>query len=130
MKKALAAGAAVITTAITAIALSPRAAAGHETLGGGTFAVTNSDGPCTYFTHGSLPYTNCAGSWVNLNTANSDYVSVPLGSSQWVSCATYTPYGQLFETDIEYRSEVPRKQQFWAERGWGPYEPRALCQLW
>jgi len=119
-----------VVVAAAAIAVSPEATADHDTVGGGTWSVSNSDGPCTYFEYADLPFTGCIGSWIDLPPGRSDYIVVPLGSNLWVSCSTYAPGGQLFEYDIEYLAEVPRKQKFWLEQGWGPYTPQAMCQLW
>ena len=58
------------------------------------------------------------------------YIVVPLGNAAWVACDTYAPNGQLFEHDEEQLAEVPRKQQYWAEQGWGVYTPQAMCQMW
>lgn len=101
----------------------------HETVGGGTFAVANSHTPCTDFRVGGVFYTACPGSWINL-PPKGEFIVVPLGSRSWVSCDTYAPNGQLFEHDDEYLAEVPEKQRFWAERGWGVYEPKVMCQIW
>ncbi|BBX86810.1 hypothetical protein MAUB_46830 [Mycolicibacterium aubagnense] len=121
---------AVAVTAAIVMALAPgRAAADHDTVGGGSFFVSNSDAPCTDFRAGSVPYTVCAGNSITL-IAPADYVVVPLGSHASVSCDTYTPDGSLFEHDVENLSDVPEKQRFWAQRGWGPYTPEAMCQLW
>jgi hypothetical protein len=81
-------------------------------------------------THAGVPYTACPGSAINVSVDRSDYIVVPLGSNQWVSCTTYAPGGQVFETEIETLEDVPRSQQFWSEQGWGVYEPKAICQLW
>jgi hypothetical protein len=116
-------------TSVTATALAAEAAADHDTVGGGTFAVYNSDGGCTDFQGDSTPYTLCNGGWVNL-TGATKYIAVPLGPHISVGCNTYAPDGSLFEHDDENLAEVPRKQRFWAEQGWGPYTPEALCQLW
>lgn len=116
-------------TCITATALAAEAAADHETVGGGTFAVYNSDGACTYFEADDMPYTMCPGGWINL-TAPAKYIIVPLGPHISVGCNTYAPDGSLFENDDENLADVPRKQRFWAEQGWGEYTPQAMCQLW
>lgn len=64
---------------VTAIALAPEAAGDYETVGGGTFAVNNSDTPCTQFRNGTALYTFCPGSWINLPPGAGDYIVVPLG---------------------------------------------------
>lgn len=120
---------ALVATAASATALSGQAVADHETVGGGTYGVANSDGPCTDFENGGLSYTACVGSWVYLPSGG-DYITVPLNNHAWVSCVTYAPNGQVYETDVENLSEVPRKQRFWDEKGWGLYRPTAMCQLW
>ncbi len=62
--------------------------------------------------------------------SDTKYITVPLGTASWVACETYAPNGLLFEQDDEQLAEVPEKQQYWAEKGWGPYEPMAICQMW
>lgn len=115
---------------VATVALAPVAGAGdHETVGGGRWDASNSNGPCTQVEYGRDYYTVCAGSNINL-PFGFDYIIVPLGNATWVECNTYGPNGQLFEHDIEHISDVPRRQQFWLERGWGVYEPGAMCQLW
>jgi hypothetical protein len=109
---------AVAATSILATALAAEAAADHDTVGGGTFAVSNSDGPCTAVTADSTPYTLCSGGWINL-AESAKYIIVPLGPHISVACNTYAPDGSLFEHDDENLAEVPRKQRFWAEQGWG-----------
>jgi hypothetical protein len=118
---------AVATTSF-AMAVAPEAAADHDTVGGGRFTVYNSDDPCTYF-EARAPYTVCNGDFVHL-TVPATYIVVPLGPHFSVGCNTYAPDGSLFEHDDENLSEVPEKQQFWAEQGWGAYTPEAMCQLW
>lgn len=120
---------ALTAAAASAVTLAPEAAADHDTVGGGSFSVANSDSPCTDFEAGGIMYTACAGSWVNL-TAPAKYIVVPLGPHLSVSCSTFTPNGMLFETATENLAEVPRKQQFWYQQGWGEYTPMAMCQLW
>jgi hypothetical protein len=111
------------------MALAPEAAADHDTVGGGRFEVSNSDDACTDFRADATQYTVCNGGWINL-PPGSEYISVPLGSHSSVGCKTFTQDGSLFESDDEDLADVPRKQQFWADKGWGPYFPQALCQLW
>lgn len=113
-----------------AIALAPEAAGDHQTVGGGTFRVADSDGTCTEFRIGEEWLTSCPGSFVNVPPNGGDYLVVPLGSHSWVSCDTYAPDGLLFEHEVENLADVPRKQSFWNEKGWGPYTPEAMCQLW
>ena len=121
---------AVAAAVVSAMALAPESAAGdHETVGGGTFAVSNSDTTCTDFQFGGVRSTVCPGNWINLPPGGK-YIIVPLGSHSWVACDTYAPNGQLFEHADEYLVEVPRKQRFWAEQGWGAYTPQAMCQIW
>lgn len=111
------------------LASAPFAGAGdHETVGGGTFTVSNSNGPCTTFEAAHTLMTACAGQSVAVPFTK--YIVVPLGNASWVGCETYAPNGQLFERDEEYLAEVPRMQQFWNEKGWGIYEPMAMCQMW
>lgn len=120
--------AAATATVVAAIPLAPAAAAGdHETVGGGAFAVY-SDSPCTDFLADDMPFTACAGNWIN--TPPAKYIIVPLGSHFSVACETYAPNGLLFEHDVENLAEVPDKQRFWAAQGWGVYTPQAMCQLW
>jgi hypothetical protein len=119
----------VAATAVIALARAPGAAADHDTVGGGTFAVYNSDGSCTDFVADSTPYTLCNSGWINL-TVPAKYIIVPLGPHISVACNTYAPDGSLFEHDVENLAEVPDKQRFWAAHGWGPYTPQAMCQLW
>lgn len=125
----LAASFGVAAVAVTANVFAPQAAADHDTIGGGTFAVTSSDGSCTDFWADGTPYTLCNGGWVNL-AEPATYIIVPLGPHISVGCNTYTPDGSLFEHDVENLIDVPRKQQFWAAQGWGPYKPQAMCQMW
>jgi hypothetical protein len=75
-------------------------------------------------------YPFCTGNLLNLYSDHGSYITVPLGNHQWVSCATYAPNGQLFESDSESRAEVLENQVYWAQKGWGAYEPEAICQLW
>lgn len=128
---ARAAAMAVVAAAVAAGAVSMPAEAAaddHETVGGGTFKVSNSSAPCTDFEAAGIPLQVCAGQSIAIPFTK--YIIVPLGNAVWVACETYTPYGQLFEQDEEHLSEVPRKQQFWNERGWGVYTPQAMCQMW
>lgn len=115
--------------ALIAGALAPDARADHDTVGGGTFSVYNSDGSCTDLVVDSTPYTLCSGGWINLTEA-AKYIIVPLGPHISVGCRTYAPDGSLFENDVENLVEVPDKQRFWATQGWGAYTPQAMCQLW
>jgi hypothetical protein len=108
---------------------APEAAADHDTVGGGRFAVSNSDTPCTDFQGGGLFYTACPGQSVNL-AAPAKYIIVPLSDRSWVSCETYAPDGSVFEHDDENLAEVSDSQQFWIAQGWGLYTPQAMCQLW
>lgn len=119
----------LVSVAITACVLAPAAAADHDTVGGGTFSVYNSDSPCTEFVADHAPQILCNGGWINL-AGISDYIVVPLGNHISVGCNTYAPDGSLYEHEVENLIEVPEKQRFWAERGWQPYEPQAICQLW
>ncbi|MCX8495940.1 MAG: hypothetical protein ORN51_07135 [Akkermansiaceae bacterium] len=121
---------AVVAALTSAIALSPQAFADHDTVGGGTWTVANSDSPCTVYRYGIQFYESCAGTWVTLPPDQSDYIVVPLGSHLSVTCSTYAPGGQLFESDTENLADVPDKQQYWATHGYGPYTPQAMCQLW
>lgn len=115
--------------ALGAVGTAPEAAAGdHETVGGGTFTVRNSNGPCTDFEAAGIPFTVCAGQ--SIAVPFTKYITVPLGNAFWVACETYAPNGQLFEQEEEHLADVPDKQRFWAERGWGVYEPMAICQMW
>jgi hypothetical protein len=118
-----------LAATVESIALAPEAAGDHETIGGGTFQVSNSDSPCTDFRAGVQWYTVCSGGWVNVGSGGS-YIVVPLGSHSWVECDTYAPGGLLFEHAVEKLADVPRKQLFWAQKGWEPYTPEAICQLW
>ena len=130
MRRITACFTAVAATMGSAIALAPQAAAsGHETVGGGTYRVSNSDSPCTEFKAGLQWYTSCPGSWVTVSSGVS-YIAVPLSAHSWVACETYAPGGLLFEHNVENLADVPGNQRFWAEHGWGPYTPEALCQLW
>lgn len=119
----------VAATSLAATALAAEAAADHDTVGGGTFNVYNSDGTCTDFRASSTPYRICNGGWVNL-TAPTEYIVVPLGPHFSVGCNTFAPDGSLFEHDDENVTEIAEKQQFWDAHGWGPYTPQAMCQLW
>jgi hypothetical protein len=119
---------AIAAAVVAAMALAPAAAADHETVGGGTFMVSNSETPCTDFQADSLMFTVCAGNGINVPA--SEYIIVPLGAHLSVSCDTYAPNGMLFEHDDENLADIPHKQQFWAEQGWGPYTPQAMCQMW
>src|SRR5690348_5200792 len=98
----------VAATVESAIVLAPRAAADHETVGGGTFQVSNSDNSCTDFEIDAAWYTVCPGGWVNVPNGG-EYIVVPLGSHSSVSCNTYAPNGLLFEQDVENLAEVPEK---------------------
>ena len=109
---------AAAATVESAIALAPEAAGDHETVGTGTFQVYNSDSPCTDFRNSVRWYTACPGDYINLPPGGS-YIVVPLGTHSWVACETYAPDGLLFEHAVENRADVPRKQLFWAEKGWG-----------
>lgn len=120
--------AVAITTAVSAVAVSPVATA-HDTVGGGSWAVSNSSGTCTFFTHGDRSYNICPGQSITLDPGYS-YIEVPLAFHRWVMCSTYTPYGELFENEIEDIADLPGRQKYWAENGHGVYVPRASCQLW
>lgn len=120
----------VAVVAVTiAVASAPVAVAGdHETIGGGSFQVGNSEGPCTDFQADHLWFNVCDGQQINIPF--SKYIVVPLGQAAWVGCATYAPNGQKFEESELHAYEVPEMQQFWTERGWGYFEPQVLCQMW
>jgi hypothetical protein len=122
----------VAVAVISAIALSAQANADHDTVGGGSWMVGNSDSPCTVLEYSGQPYTACAGTTIYLpvSPGGSHYIVVPLGAHFSVRCDTFTPDGLLFESSTENLADVPRRQQYWAEQGWGPYVPEALCQLW
>jgi len=123
-------GKLVLATAlvVATLAVPPEAAADHETVGGGNFLVGNSNGPCTDFEAAGTPFQVCTGQ--NISVPFTKYIIVPLGTASWVTCETHTPNGQVFEQDDEQLAEVPRKQQFWNEKGWGEYTPMAMCQMW
>lgn len=118
-----------LAATVGSIALAPEAAGGHETLGGGTFQVSNSDSPCTDFEAGGQSYTSCPGGAIYVPPGNK-YIVVPLRNHFWASCDTYAPNGQLYEHEVEKLADLPRHQLFWAQQGWGPYTPEAMCQLW
>jgi hypothetical protein len=120
----------MLMATVQSIALAPDAAGDHDTVGGGRFEVSNSDGSCTEFRIGTQPYESCPGSFVNVPPNGGDYLVVPLGFHASVSCETYAPDGSLFEHDTENSADVPGKQVYWAQQGWGPYKAEALCQLW